>query len=169
MGNIKGENERHIKACGYWIELVLSDDELSISEMIHKTALKFKVHERTVKKWRDSFDWKEQANRKVREQNEETQRCLIEGIAKMNARHVKKTKEIQKQLIKQLKELKPQSISEGVKGYEILVAIERMARGEPASIEEVREDVPKSPADRYTDEQKYRIARFLATLNTSEE
>ena len=162
------EKPRHLKAYDFWLRLILLDEELSEAEIVRKCASKFRVSEQAIKNWIEAFDWRERAKLLIKEKNEKALAKLIEGIAKMNARHVEKTKEIQKQLIKQLKELKPQSISEGVKGYETLVTIERRARGEPTEIKKEQVEIEADIEITESDEELRRMAEdFLEWQNRS--
>jgi hypothetical protein len=94
--------------------------------------------EDTIGQWRRTEHWDRdrQLVEKVTEQRVEV--VLAETIAAMNARHLKEFQLLQTKGIQALRRLDPQKASEALSMVDVGVRGERLVRGEPSEIHEVR-------------------------------
>lgn len=101
-----------------------------------------RVSDRTLRDWRKRHDWVKHAQERDAAIQAKTDERAVESIADMNTRHTKGAIAFQdkcKQGMFEKRKKNFNTITDAVKGYQIAVSVERVARGEASVIAEQRE------------------------------
>lgn len=158
---VKNETARHIKAYEYWFSL----DKRSY----RKVAKQFNVSITAVANWARTFNWEERAregNQKILEKTEEK---VTDTIAEMNIRHINFAKSVLEEIKEEIKKFKPTSLYDLVRIGEIVIKIERIARGEATERQEVKADVGFGVDWGLTDEQEAELEEAFLKIKREEE
>ncbi|MFH2053560.1 MAG: hypothetical protein ABIK96_13935 [bacterium] len=92
----------------------------------------------TVAEWRRAENWEEERQVIQRLMEEKIARAVTETLTEANARHLKEYQLVQTKGVQALKTMDPKSAGEAMAMIDIGIKGERLVRGEPTEVREVR-------------------------------
>jgi len=92
----------------------------------------------TIGEWRRSESWDKEREIIQKETDRRISEAVAETISEMNARHLKEYQLLQTKGIRALKDLDPKKASEALAMIDAGIKGERLVRGEPTEVREVR-------------------------------
>jgi len=130
MGRLKYDQDIRIKAKALWI--VGNHTDQHIADQLGITRSE------TVGEWRRSERWDLERDIIQKETDRRVSQAVAETISEMNTRHLKEYQLLQTRGIQALKTLEPTKASEATAMVDAGIRGERLVRGEPTEIREVR-------------------------------
>ena len=130
MGRLGYPDEVRLKAKAMWIVGRNTDAEIAEQLGIARPG--------TICDWRRDENWEREREIIQRATEEKISAAISETISEMNARHLKEYQYLQTKGIAALKHLDPRTAAEAQSMVDVGVRGERLVRGEPTEVREVR-------------------------------
>ncbi len=118
------------KAKILWLKGSLTDAEIATQLGINRAD--------TIGLWRREGQWEREKRLVAEETDRRVQDAMAESVAEMNARHLKEYQLLQTKGVQALKRLDPQKAVEAQSLVDVGIKGERLVRGEPTGILEMR-------------------------------
>lgn len=118
------------RAKALWLKGSLTDTEIAAQLGVARAD--------TIGLWRREGQWEREKRLVAEETDRRVQDAMAESVAEMNARHLKEYQLLQTKGIQALKRLDPQKAAEAQSMVDAGIKGERLIRGEPSTIYEMR-------------------------------